>query len=326
MIGDFFISETLWLSIPAAIALDLVLGDPHGWPHPIRWMGRAIAWLEPLCRKFIKDERLAGTLFALILVLSTWAAAFLLVRWCHDIHVVFGFIIETVMIYFCLAIRSLMDAAMEIHGLLKQHQLDSARMQLSYIVGRDVARYDAPDIARATVETVAENFVDGVLSPLFFAAVGGAPLMAAYKMVNTMDSMVGYKNERYARFGTAAARLDDVANFLPARLSVLMIALATRILFGCHANRVFKTAGQEGSHHSSPNAGYPEAAFAGALAVKLNGPNFYHGQLVNKPYIGVSFGPVVIDDIDRACRLMCVASLIGACIFWSTQRAIYLFL
>jgi len=325
MISELFTSNTLWLSIPTAIALDLVLGDPHGWPHPVRWMGRAIAWLEPVCRRHIRNERFSGLCFALILALSTWLAAFLLLRWLHGLHLFAGFLGETVMIYCFLAIRSLMDAAMEIHGLLLQNQVDTARRRLAYIVGRDVERYDAVDIARATVETVAENFVDGVLSPLFFAVLGGAPLMAAYKMINTMDSMVGYKNERYERFGTAAARLDDAANFLPARLSVPVIALAVRVLSGQYGRRVLETAVQEGAHHSSPNAGYPEAAFAGALALKLNGPNVYHGRLVDKPYIGIRFGPAATEDIERACQLMCVASLVGGGLLWVAQRMIYLF-
>jgi adenosylcobinamide-phosphate synthase len=176
-----------------------------------------------------------------------------------------------------------------------------------------VAHYQAADIARATVETVAENFVDGVLSPLCFAAVGGAPLAVAYKMINTLDSMVGYKNTRYIRFGTVAARIDDVANYLPARLSVLLIAAAARLLDGAGAQRrAWHTARTEGGRHASPNAGYPEAAFAGALAVRLNGPNYYHGRLVNKPYIGVGFGLVAMACIPKACQLMLVAAMLGA--------------
>ncbi len=309
-------SCTLCFSLPAAVVLDLLMGDPHGWPHPVRWMGKAIEWFEPLCRKRFNSERLAGAAFSIFLLAATWVLTFSVLKALVAVHPVAGWIAETVVIYYCLSIRSLRDAAMEIYHLLTAGRVDVARQRVSYIVGRDVERYQAPDIARATVETVAENFVDGVLSPLFFVTIGGAPLMMAYKMVNTMDSMVGYKNERYRRFGTVAARIDDVANFIPARLSVLMIAAAAQLLSGRHGLRALKTGVKEGHRHSSPNAGYPEAAFAGALAVKLNGPNYYHGQLVDKPYIGEEFGPVAIPHIKRTCELMLLTSLLSAVVVW----------
>ena len=176
-------------------------------------------------------------------------------------------------------------------------------------MGRDVGGYDAAGIARATVETVAENLVDGVMAPLFFAAIGGAPLAMAYKMTNTLDSMVGYKNETYLQFGKASARIDDIINFIPARLSVLTIALACQILSGM-GTRSLKIAVTEGANHSSPNAGYAEAAFAGALAVKLNGPNYYHGKMVDKPYIGIRFGKTMPGHIKKACDLMLLSSVL----------------
>ncbi|MFZ1983869.1 MAG: adenosylcobinamide-phosphate synthase CbiB [Desulfatitalea sp.] len=315
MLIDGALAVPPWLTIPAALALDLMLGDPHGWPHPVRWMGRAISWFEPVCRKTWKNERWAGAFFAVVLIAASWAIAFGIVKAMEGVHPVLGFWVETVLIYYCLSIRSLMDAAMEIHGLLVRGEIDSARHKLSWIVSRDVDRYQGEDIARATVETVAENFVDGVLSPLFFTALGGAPLAVAYKMINTLDSMVGYKNERYIRFGTVAACIDDAANYLPARLSVAVIALATQLLSGRHGRRAFQTALEEGGQHISPNAGYPEASFAGALAVRLNGPNYYHGRLVHKPYIGIAFDPVAIGHIPKACQLMLVASFLGVLLF-----------
>ena len=162
----------------------------------------------------------------------------------------------------------------------------------------------------------AENFVDGVLSPLCFAAIGGAPLAMAYKMINTLDSMVGYKNVRYHQFGWAAARIDDLANFIPARLSVPIISLAVRILAAHNAKRALSTAIKEGAQHGSPNAGYPEAAFAGALAIKLNGPNTYGGVLVDKPYIGVAFGDVTVQHIPKACVLMMLSAVISTALAW----------
>jgi len=306
-------ADSSWLMVCAAVALDLALGDPQGWPHPVRWMGRAISWFEPVCRRFWKNERGSGAVFAVVLVAAAWGLSFLLLKGLTALHPLIGIVAATGMLYYCLAIRSLMAAAMEIYGLLMHREIDLAREKLSLIVSRDVAHYQEADIARATVETVAENFVDGVLSPLCFAAVGGAPLAMAYKMINTLDSMVGYKNARYIRFGTAAARLDDVANYLPARLSVALIAAAARLLGGPGAQRrAWYTARSEGGHHASPNAGYPEAAFAGTLAVRLNGPNSYHGRLVNKPYIGVGFGAVTMACIPRSCQLMLVAGLLGA--------------
>jgi len=170
-----------------------------------------------------------------------------------------------------------------------------------------IMKLTAKGVARAAVETVAENLVDGVISPLFFAALGGAPLAMAYKMVNTLDSMIGYKNEKYKNFGKTAARVDDVANFIPARISILVISWAAQTLSN-KGSRAFETAVKEGANHTSPNAGYPEAAFAGALGVKLNGPNYYHGQLVSKPYIGVRFGEVNLIDIKKSCDLMILAS------------------
>jgi adenosylcobinamide-phosphate synthase len=175
-------------------------------------------------------------------------------------------------------------------------------------------------MARAAVETVAENLVDGVISPLFFAAIGGAPVAMAYKMANTLDSMIGYKNEKYLYFGRAAAWLDDVLNYVPARLSVPVIALAAQLLAGKGA-RAFETAVKEGANHSSPNAGLPEAAFAGALAVKLNGPNTYNGKLVDKPYIGVHFGQTKIEHIKRSCDLMMLSSILWLGIVWAINTA-----
>ena len=305
------------LPIPAAFALDAVLGDPRWLPHPIRWMGLAIAKAEPLFRRWIARELWAGLAFAVSLILGVWALAALVTGLAWKIHGLLGCTVETVLLFYCLSARSLRQAAMEIHASLSAGQVDQARFQVSMIVGRDVDRYQADDIARATVETVAENVVDGVLSPLFFAALGGAPLALAYKMVNTLDSMVGYKNQRYLLFGRAAARIDDLANFLPARLSALLIPLAAALVFNLAVRRALVTAWREGAHHASPNAGYPEAAFAGALGVRLNGPNFYHGVLVEKPYIGVGLAAVTIPDMVRACRLMTRTTLLGTAAAWA---------
>lgn len=297
-----------WIVVPAAFVLDLLMGDPRRFPHPVRWMGRAIVSAEPWFRRLPIHPVLSGGAFAAFLVAGTWCAAALVIDTCRDLRPALATAVEIAMVYFCLSVRSLNDVATEIFALLNQRRVPEARASLALIVGRDVDRYQSPDIARAVVETVAENFVDGVLSPLLFAAVGGAPLAMAFKMASTLDSMAGYKNERYYHFGKASARLDDVFNFIPARLSVPIIALAAQAL-SRSGTRALKTAWFEGANHTSPNAGRPEAAFAGALNVKLNGPNTYGGILVKKPYIGVRCGEVRIEDIKKACDLMMLCSL-----------------
>lgn len=304
-----------WAALPCAFLLDLFLGDPPRWPHPIRLMGRAITRAEPWFRKRFSSPLVAGTLFAPALILAAFITGLALTWLAWQIHPLWGFTAETALLFYCLSARSLYQAAMEIYDLLSQGEVDAARNAVRMIVGRDVDQYGAEDIARATVETVAENVVDGVLAPLFFAALGGAPLALAYKMANTLDSMVGYKNERYLYFGRAAARIDDAANWLPARLAVLIISLAAILLPNASASRAWQAARREGSHHSSPNAGYAEAAFSGALAIRLNGPNYYGGVLVDKPWIGAAFNPVRIADIGRACRLMMAASIAGAMVY-----------
>jgi adenosylcobinamide-phosphate synthase len=302
--------------IPAAFALDALVGDPRWLPHPIRWMGRGIEFCEPLFRRKFNNEGWSGGLFALFLISVCWTASALLTGFAYTVRPLLGIALEIIIIFYCLSARSLFQAAMEIYHLLQKGRVDEARSELAMIVGRDVETYDRDDIARAVVETVAENFVDGVLSPLIFAAFGGAPLALTYKMVNTLDSMVGYKNPRYLRFGRIAARIDDWANYIPARLSVPIIALAVQMVAGRHGRRAMGTGFREGVNHSSPNAGYPEAAFAGALGVKLNGPNVYGGILVNKPYIGIAFGPARVNQIRQACQLMMVSALVGCMVAW----------
>ena len=298
-----------WYVLAAAFVLDLVIGDPRRLPHPVRWMGSAITAFEPRFRKISSRLVISGALYAVFLITGAWLLTFIAVEILGRIHPFLRYGLESVLIFYCLSARSLEDAALDIHDCLVSNKIDQARREVDLIVGRDVDQYNEVGIARATVETVAENLVDGFIAPLFFAAIGGAPLAMAYKMVNTLDSMVGYKNEAYIQFGRASAIIDDIFNFIPARISTLVISLASQILAGTGV-RSLKTAIQEGAHHSSPNAGYAEAAFAGALAVKLNGPNFYHGKLVDKPYIGICFGQTLPGHIKKACDLMLLSSFL----------------
>jgi len=302
-------SYGLLIILPAAFLLDLILGDPQFLPHPIRWMGKAIELLEPAFRNISKNLSISGTFYALFLILSAWAISFVIVVTAGKLHPILVIVIEIILIYWSISVKSLRQSAMEVSRLLVSNKIDKAKEKVSLIVGRDVEKLAERGIVKATIETVAENLVDGVISPLFFAVIGGAPLAIAYKMVNTLDSMVGYKNEKYIHFGKAAARIDDIANFIPARLSVPIISLAAQILSrkGLHA---LKTAIKEGKNHSSPNAGFPEASFAGATGVKLGGPNYYHGKLVYKPYIGKLFGEADIKHIKKACDLMMLSSIL----------------
>jgi len=293
----------------AAFVLDLILGDPESLPHPVRWMGRSINTLEPHFRKFNVSLKTSGAILSIFLILMAWCLTLILVLSAQIIHPLLKTFIEIILIYYCISIRSLRDSAMEVYRLLNHVELGAAKKKLSFIVGRDVEKLSEQGVAMATVETVAENLVDGVISPLFFAAIGGAPLAMAYKMVNTLDSMIGYKNEKYLDFGKAAARIDDFANFIPARLSVPIITLAVQILSG-KGLRAFKTAIKEGSNHASPNAGYPEAAFAGGLGIKLGGPNYYGDQLVSKPYIGENLEAAEMGHIKKACDIMMLSSFL----------------
>jgi adenosylcobinamide-phosphate synthase len=308
-----------WFTLPLAFFLDLVFGDPQFRHHPIRFMGKAIEIFEPRFRRLSKSLPIglttAGGLFAVTLILMTWGTAEGVLNLTRRIHSGVGIGLEVLMIYFCISAKALESAAMEIHGILVEGDLKRAKEKLSLIVGRDVRNLSKEGVARAAVETVAENLVDGVIAPLFFAALGGGPLAMAYKMVNTLDSMVGYKNDLYREFGAAAARIDDAANFIPARLSVPVIALGAQIL-ARKGRSAWTTARREGRRHTSPNAGFPEAAFAGTLRIRLGGPNIYHGKRVHKPYIGIRLGAVKISDVPKACDLMILASLLWVVLIW----------
>ncbi|MDM8525449.1 adenosylcobinamide-phosphate synthase CbiB [Desulfococcaceae bacterium HSG8] len=298
-----------WYILPAAFILDLILGDPQFPHHPIRYMGKAIEILEPYFRKPSVRLSILGAVFSISLILGVWLLTSAMMIITRSIHPVLKDVVEILLIYFCISSRCLEDAAISVCESLEQNNLEKAKEKLSFIVGRETAPLSEKGVIRAAVETVAENLVDGLISPLFFAAIGGAPLAMAYKMVNTLDSMIGYKNERYKDFGKAAARIDDAANFIPARVSIPVISLAAQIL-SARGTCAMKTAIREGANHASPNAGYPEAVFAGTLAVKLGGPNYYHGRLVSKPFIGTRFGQADIRHIRKACDLMLLSSFL----------------
>jgi adenosylcobinamide-phosphate synthase len=226
-----------------------------------------------------------------------------------------GFLIaNSILIYTTLATKCLKDEAIKIYKVLKSGDIEKSRIQLSYIVGRDTTSLDGGEIIRATVETVAENTVDGIIAPMFYAFIGGAPLAMAYKAINTLDSTVGYKNEKYMNLGFASAKIDDIANYIPARISVLLMTIGSLIL-GYDYKRCFKISIRDRKNHKSPNCAYSEGAVAGALGVQLGGTNIYFGKEVYKPTIGDKIRKIEIEDIVRTNKIMYATSITSIVIF-----------
>lgn len=302
------------LVILIGFALDLLWGDPPFLPHPVRWIGRAIAGSEDGIRKILpqtpRGELIGGGMLVLIIVGGTGALAWGTVFLAGLAHPAVKFAVESVMVYQVLAVKDLKKESMAVCRALKEQDLSRARVLLSRIVGRDTAQLDEAGITRAAVETVAENTGDGVIAPLFFLAIGGPVLGLVYKAVNTLDSMVGYKNERYFYFGRAAARLDDLANYLPARAAAWLMIGGSRLagLDDRGARRIYQ---RDRGNHSSPNSAHPEAVCAGALGVRLGGDASYFGKPVHKPAIGDPLREIEAGDIVRANRLLYVTAGLG---------------
>lgn len=287
----------------AAVLLDLLFGDPRWLPHPVVLIGRLIVLLEKALRRFVRSERLGGVLLLVTVVGGTYGIAFALVKVAYAASPYAGFTVSAVLAWTCLAARSLHRESKLVADALKRGDIPEARRCLSYIVGRDTEQLGEQEIWRGTVETVAENSSDGVIAPLFFLMFGGPPLALAYKAANTLDSMVGYKNERYLLFGWASARFDDLINLIPARLTgVLMVLVAP--LAGLSGVSALRIMNRDGRNHSSPNSGIPEAAAAGALGVQLGGTNVYFGKPVAKPTIGDPGKPLSVEAWRGAVRLM----------------------
>ncbi len=289
--------------------LDLIIGDPYSFPHPIRWIGSLISRLDHAfmddppkgsAPRFCMGLLTTGIVVSLTLVL-TGAVMFT----CYWIHPLIGCCMETILTCYCLAAKSLRTESMKVYEKLEHGTLEEARCAVSMIVGRDTKTLTSEGVARATVETIAENTSDGIIAPLFYIALGGPVAGMTYKAINTLDSMIGYKNDRYRNFGTCAARADDVANFLPARLSALFMIAAC--VFGGkdfsakNAARIFR---RDRYNHKSPNSAQTESVMAGALGLQLAGPASYFGKKVDKPTIGDEERGIHRKDIIRACRLM----------------------
>lgn len=290
--------------------LDLCLGDPHWLYHPIRLVGAWIAWLEKKLHKEEtprneKKERTEGTYLVFAVLLVTGLCVVGILTFAYLLHPAVGVIVESVMTYQILATKCLKVESMRVYTCLKKGDLPAARQAVSMIVGRDTANLDETGVAKAAIETVAENTSDGVIAPMLYTALFGPILGFLYKAVNTMDSMVGYKNDKYLFFGRTAAKLDDVVNYIPARISAWLLIVAAsfpdREFSGREAYRIFQ---RDRYQHASPNSAQTEAACAGALGIQLAGDAFYFGKKVEKPYIGDAMRPVEAEDIRRVNRLM----------------------
>jgi len=302
------------LLLPAAWLLDQIAGDPEWIPHPVRLMGLAVTRGESTMRRKGQSngtELVSGAALTIALVASSYYLSRQVIRFADRQSRAFGDAIELLLGWTCLAARSLEQEATSVTDALGKGDLTLARTRLARIVGRDTEHLDADEINRAVIETLAESASDGFISPLFYMALGGVPLAMAYKAVNTLDSMIGHADVRYFYFGKAAARLDDVANFIPARLTALGIVAASRFVGEGAPKAAWQTWQLDGGKHKSPNAGQPESAMAGALHARLGGDNVYEGEVVPSQQMGREFPPPSLRQTKKAIRLVSLVALLG---------------
>ena len=300
-----------------AFLLDSWLGDPPHWPHPVRWIGNLISVMQRAIRAVCHSEQAlkrGGAALWLVVVSVTWLLSWGFLSLMTHINPWLGWLAQVWMIYTLLAGRCLSDAALLVFDALQHGSLAQSREKLSWIVGRDTSQLEKPQITRAVVETVAENSVDGVIAPLFFLMLGGAPLAMAYKAVNTLDSMVGYKTPKYRAIGYVSARMDDLANWLPARLSWLLLSAAAWLLRADY-RQALHIGWRDRYQHASPNCAWSKATVAGVLGVQQGGPNNYVRVRVGNPWIGDERREVALDDIPRTVHLMLMASLLALLLF-----------
>lgn len=292
--------------------LDLLFGDPHWLPHPIRLIGWLIANMEKCLRKSEEEkeknekrEILHGIRMVLIVLICTFLAVSLILFFAYQINIYSGIFVETIMTYQILATKCLKTESMKVYECLKNQDLAGARRAVSMIVGRDTEILSEQGVAKAAIETVAENTSDGVIAPMLYTALGGPILGFLYKAVNTMDSMIGYKNDRYLYFGRPAAKLDDFVNYIPSRISAYLMIAASFTGGTCFSGkRAFLIYKRDNRKHASPNSAQTEAVCAGALGIRLAGDASYFGKIVKKPYIGDELRQVEYEDIRRANRLL----------------------
>ncbi|MFP4016467.1 MAG: adenosylcobinamide-phosphate synthase CbiB [Halanaerobiaceae bacterium] len=291
----------------AAIIIDLLIGDPRIIPHPVVIMGKLISELDRFFNLYTDSEiakKIAGSLLVFIVVSFTYIITVIIIEIGFMINYYIGLTIYIWLLAATIAINGLKSAGLGIYKALKNRDIDTSRKMVGMIVGRDTEDMKIKEIVRAAVETIAENTSDGIIAPIFFYIIGGVPLAMTYKAVNTLDSMLGYKNERYKDFGWAAARLDDIANYIPARLTGIGFCIAALLVPGTGTKQAWKIMFRDAGSHPSWNAGYPEAAVAGAMGVRLGGLNYYQGKASFRAYMGDKKRELISDDIKCVTKLM----------------------
>ena len=298
------------LSYTIGLVLDFIIGDPNNPFHPVRIIGSLGIKLENITRRVFKNLKISGFVTWLGVILITFLVNSLIVRLAFSISNIFGIIIEGILLYFCISSKGLKVEGLKVIKVLESGDIEGARKQLSYIVGRDTKVLDEEEIIRAVIETVAENTSDGIIAPLLFGALGGAPLAMTYKAVNTCDSMFGYKNDKYIDFGFVPAKMDDLFNYIPARITGYLVIFAAFILGLDYKNsyRIYK---RDRYNHTSPNSAHPESAVAGALGIRLGGANYYFGKIVEKPTIGDKNKVIEISDLYKTNNILLVVTLLG---------------
>lgn len=304
--------------ITAAFVLDLLVGDPRWFPHPVKFIGRLAKLIESPLRNSVSNTRVAGVLAVVIILGITGSAAYGLITLAGIFSPVAADIVSIIILYTTFATRDLARHSHDVYTALRDNNLPEARRRVSLIVGRDTENLNEAEVTRGAVESVAENLVDGVTAPIFYAVIGGPVGAIIYKAINTLDSTFGYKNEQYILFGWASARLDDVANFLPARITAPLISVGAALL-GLRPVNAFKMFLRDGRKHPSPNSGLSEAAVAGALGIQLGGLNYYFGQPSMRQVMGDPINPIDRKSIIRANALMLVTAAIAALLFTTVR-------
>lgn len=309
---------TTLTAIIAGFILDLIFGDPHWLPHPICLIGNMIGFLERNLRKLLAPNPTAllagGALMVIIVLVVSFAVPYYILQLAEAVSPWLRFGLETIMFYQIFATKCLRDESMKVFTALDNNDLADARVKLSWIVGRDTKNLSAEDVTKGAVETVAENTADGIIAPMLYMFLGGAPLAFLYKGINTMDSMVGYKNDKYLYFGRCAAKLDDLANLIPARIAGLVMIIAA-FLVGLNGPGAWKIFWRDRYHHLSPNSAMTESVTAGALNIQLGGDHYYFGKLVHKETIGDDIRPVCPQDIMQANRLLYMTAVVSLILF-----------
>ena len=305
-------------AIVAGFILDLIFGDPHWLPHPICLIGNLIGFLEKNLRRLLAPGKtallLGGALMVVIVLSLSFAVPYAVLMLAEQVNPWLRFALETIMFYQIFATKCLRDESMKVYTALHNNDLEDARVKLSWIVGRDTKELTAEEVTKGAVETVAENTADGIIAPMFYMFIGGAPLAFLYKGINTMDSMVGYKNDKFLYFGRCAAKLDDVANFIPARITGILMILASYFL-NMNSAGAWKIFWRDRYNHLSPNSAMTESVTAGALNIQLGGDHYYFGKLVHKDTIGDNIRPVEAEDIVAVNNLLYMTAVISLLLF-----------